>query len=297
LDEEGIPHEFETTSRVLIIVNDWNPMGENMRALQDRGHLISFEPSALEVHQRTSKWFWDQEVFDFIGEHLHVIGSLSMRLYTCAAETKAGGLDWKKMLLSQWLDGRRLLVAKLKASNAFNSEVDRVRAFRAEGGGCRATYFNIARRLAPAVVAPSIRLSKSLPSNLGSIPNVVPIAAPTVQASGTANVPDLEHTASAGTEPIAGSAVQSVGQAGGGEQPEIGGGLRSRVLDQWRSTTRRHARTVVEPSTTQVNPPNDPSLVLRLGDLSDAAIQPRGTGSFPDAGLGSDAGAPTAATV
>ena len=39
LQREGIPHEFYTTSKVLIIANDWRTLNQNVAALEDRGHV------------------------------------------------------------------------------------------------------------------------------------------------------------------------------------------------------------------------------------------------------------------
>ena len=53
--------EFTTKSRVVIISNDWQTLNKNVAALQDRGHVILFQPSALEVHAQAGKWFDDEE--------------------------------------------------------------------------------------------------------------------------------------------------------------------------------------------------------------------------------------------
>ena len=50
LERQGIPREFTTKSRVVIIANDWKTLNKNVAALQDRGHVVFFEPSAAEVH-------------------------------------------------------------------------------------------------------------------------------------------------------------------------------------------------------------------------------------------------------
>ena len=42
-EREGLPREFSTKSRLLIIANDWQTLNRNVVAVQDRGHLISFE--------------------------------------------------------------------------------------------------------------------------------------------------------------------------------------------------------------------------------------------------------------
>ena len=45
LERQGIPREFATTSRVIIIGNDWKTLNTNVSALQDRGHVLFFQPS------------------------------------------------------------------------------------------------------------------------------------------------------------------------------------------------------------------------------------------------------------
>src|SRR5207249_3818093 len=99
LDRERIPRQFTTESRVLIIANEWRTLSGNVAAVEDRGHVILFRPTALEVHLRTALWFWDQEIFDFIGERLHLIAEPLMRAYVGAHELKRAGLDWRRILL------------------------------------------------------------------------------------------------------------------------------------------------------------------------------------------------------
>jgi len=149
---------------VAIITNEWKTLNRNVAALQDRGHLVIFEPTALEVHLRTAEWFWDQEIFDFIGARLHLLVEPSMRHYLAAWELKQAGIDWRSLVLSRCLSGKALLVAQLQASPEYASEAERVRAFIASGGGSRATYFNLSKKLhAQAVTAPSIRLKSPPP--------------------------------------------------------------------------------------------------------------------------------------
>jgi hypothetical protein len=161
---EQIPQEFRTTTRVAIITNEWQTLNRNVAALQDRGHLVIFEPTTLEVHTRTSQWFWDQEIYDFVGERLHLIAEASMRHYLAAWELKQAGLDWRSLLLSRCLSGRQLLVAQLKANPRYASEAERVQAFVAGGGGSRSTYFNLSKKLRlPLRKAPRIRLKGQPP--------------------------------------------------------------------------------------------------------------------------------------
>jgi len=165
LEKEGIPRQFDTTSRVVIIANEWKTLNANVQAVEDRGHLIMFEPTALEIHRRVAEWFdvEHQQIFDFIGERLHLFSDLSMRLYTNAQELKTARIHWRRVLLGRCLSGPTRLVAELKADPSYATEQDRVKAFIAMGGGCRATYFNHAKKLQPSAPPPRIVLKNAAP--------------------------------------------------------------------------------------------------------------------------------------
>jgi len=165
----GIPTSFETTSRVAILANELRALNVNVAAVLDRGHVLVFDPAARDVHLRTAAWFWDQEVFDFIGHSLHLAERLSMRDYTLAWELKRAGMDWKSWLLVRWgMTGKRLLVAQLKANPSLGSEAQRVRAFIEQQGGCRATYYNHAKKLGRSVELPDIRLNNLPPDRMAA---------------------------------------------------------------------------------------------------------------------------------
>ena len=159
----GIPRQFSTSSRVAIIANQWKALNADVAALEDRGHCLEFAPSTLEVHRQAAEWFWDQEIFDFVGAHLHFTNQHSLRTYVLAWELKKAGLDWRQAVLSRCLTGVALAVAKLKSTLSFASEEDRVRAFVAAGLGCRATYFNYAKRLQPRAGDAHIKLTHMSP--------------------------------------------------------------------------------------------------------------------------------------
>jgi hypothetical protein len=163
LRREGIPQQFTTTSRLAVIGNDWQTLNADVAALEDRGHVLWFAPLALEVHRQAAQWFWDQEIFDFIGRYLPLLQRPSLRTYWQAWELKQAGLAWQPAIWCRCLSGAALEVAKLKANPAFASEAARVRAFVASGAGCRATYFNHAKKLPTAAATPQITLTQSSP--------------------------------------------------------------------------------------------------------------------------------------
>ncbi|QDV81274.1 hypothetical protein [Planctomycetes bacterium TBK1r] len=144
---EGLPSSFETKSRVCIIANEWKSLSANTAAVEDRGHVLFFEPTGEAVHRKVAGWFWDQEVHDWFADFLHLIPNLSMRHYVRAAELKAAGIDWVKTILSDEIPEKAMLVAKLKADTSFAEERDRVRAFTELGGGNKTTWYKWSNRI------------------------------------------------------------------------------------------------------------------------------------------------------
>jgi hypothetical protein len=147
LERQAIPREFATKSRVIIICNDWRTLNKNVAALQDRGHVLLFRPSAAEVHAQAGKWFDDREIYEWFAENLHRIREPSLRHYERARELKGAGLDWTVVLSSEEENPRARLAAQLLSSVDYESTTARARAFVDQGGGCRATYFNYRRKL------------------------------------------------------------------------------------------------------------------------------------------------------
>src|SRR5438093_10502952 len=139
----GIPRQFTTTSRVALVGNDWRTLNADVAALEDRGHLLLFEPAPVEVHCQAARWFWDQEIFDFVACHLHLMAQHSLRTYCHAWELKQAGLDWRRGVLCRCLTGLALAVAKLKAKPYFVCEVQRDTAYYLEYAVGRDMYLRL----------------------------------------------------------------------------------------------------------------------------------------------------------
>jgi hypothetical protein len=86
-----------------------------------------------------------------------------MRYYVRALELKNAGLEWQDLFLRQLLTGTKLIVARLMSDTTFASEEARAEAFQAAGHGCRATYFNIKRRIKAPFPPPKIVLRRRGP--------------------------------------------------------------------------------------------------------------------------------------
>jgi hypothetical protein len=154
----ALPSKFETVSRVAIIANDWRQLNDDILALEDRGHVIQFAPSPLEVHTKAAEWFWDQEVFDFFAENLHFLAQPSFRHYVKAAELKSAGIAWQNDVLRWFLPDRERFVMQLHSDSRFSSQEDRVREFIRQGHGSRATFFNVSKHLIKPEAVPHLTL-------------------------------------------------------------------------------------------------------------------------------------------
>ena len=125
----------------------WQTLNKNVAALQDRGHVLLFQPSAAEVHAQAGRWFDDAEIYEWFATNLHRVREPSLRHYVRAKELKAAGMDWTEVLAAEDENKRARIAAEILASNAYDSTAARVKAFVEQGGGCRATFFNYRRYL------------------------------------------------------------------------------------------------------------------------------------------------------
>ena len=147
LERQRIPREFTTRSRVAIISNDWQTLNKNVAALQDRGHVIHFEPGALEVHREAGRWFDDAEIYEWFGKNLDRVREPSLRHYVRREELKAAGMDWTAVLVAEDQNPRLGWSLRFWPVPLTTAPRGAFTAFVAQGGGCRATFFNYRRRL------------------------------------------------------------------------------------------------------------------------------------------------------
>jgi hypothetical protein len=154
------PPSFVTTSNVILITNEWRTLNANVRALEDRAIILHFAPGNEEVHRQVARWFDDQEVFDFIAEHLSCVPQISMRHYEKGRLLRRAGIaDWRTRLLQMILpDKRTAIVASLQVDPAFQSDRERVEHFIQETGLSRPTYY---------------RIKQALPDRNGTVPHIV----------------------------------------------------------------------------------------------------------------------------
>jgi hypothetical protein len=99
LAKAKVPQSFLTSSKVAIVANRFLfGDSEEQEAILDRAHVVYFDPSPVEVHAKVGDWFYCQEIYDYIGERLHLLSNISARLYIKAWERKKAGGDWRRLI-------------------------------------------------------------------------------------------------------------------------------------------------------------------------------------------------------
>ena len=143
----NVPREFKTSSRTMIIANEWETINRNVAAVQDRGMLVFFEPTLEALHAKVAEWFWDQEIYDFVGKNLFLFPDLSMRNYVNASALKDARLDWMDVFYAETECERTLLIAKLLEDESCSEDRQRIETFKSITGESRRTYYNYKKRL------------------------------------------------------------------------------------------------------------------------------------------------------
>jgi hypothetical protein len=149
LSDAKVPTKFSTASRVCIITNRWSGSYKEIQALEDRGHLVYFDPTPDEVHKYVGTWlqFNAQDVYDFIGENLHLIDRPSCRLYVKALERKKAGGDWREFVLHHCHRTAKLVVQQISNDPSCLTEEERVQKAAEQARISRATYFRYKKEL------------------------------------------------------------------------------------------------------------------------------------------------------
>jgi hypothetical protein len=104
--ERLIPETFQYDGK-LAIVSNFFPSLEAYAPVYDRAllGLILFMPDNPEIHRYAGTWFdkaHHRDIYDFIGNNLDRILSLSVRCYGDAAKLKMAGKDWRRWLEKFW---------------------------------------------------------------------------------------------------------------------------------------------------------------------------------------------------
>ena len=99
-----------------------------------------------------STWFWDQEVFDFVGQHLPYLRKLTLRLFVKAYESKLAGDSWQDCVLDQAYEEGDLERTVLDTLLGGGGAEEFVR----QGHGSRATFYRYKKDLEERVKAKTV---------------------------------------------------------------------------------------------------------------------------------------------
>jgi hypothetical protein len=170
-----VPDTYSTTSRLCIIANRVTAS----EAIQSRAVVLYFDPTSAEVHRAVARWYWDQEIHDWFGQHLHRLRPLDSRWYVMASADKRAGRDWGRIVLTTHAPSRAAcLVQDLEADPAYPTRKDKARRFVEQmgsvKGASRATYFRLRKRLEDegrlaVQVVPPITLVRTRPPSTPSV--------------------------------------------------------------------------------------------------------------------------------
>jgi hypothetical protein len=168
------PTIFETSSTLCVIANE----PPRHPAIRSRATILGFYPTNYEVYAYAARWFWDQEIQNWVGRHLSRLHPIDLRCYLQAYGDKLGGRDWANLLMKAYaLDAAEVVVQDLWQDPAYPTRGDKERRFieimAGRKGGSRANYHIILRRLRksnrlePETVDPILVRGKRPPIPLG----------------------------------------------------------------------------------------------------------------------------------
>jgi hypothetical protein len=138
-----LPQEFETSCKVLMLVNDLNLFIENpaLKALYTRAHVVQFEPSNDEILEYLKSFSRDGQIVKFIESYIDFSKELNFRIYERAIELKKAKLDWKKEIInSLQIDSKLFEMSFLLET--YKTDLERIKNFSGE----RASYYRTKKR-------------------------------------------------------------------------------------------------------------------------------------------------------
>lgn len=137
---KNIPNEFETSCKVLMLMNDIKTKDKNLNALLTRAHLVYFDPPDTEIIRHIQTFGKDKEVLKFIHLYAPFSKSLNLRIYKRASELKQAGLNWKQDIINE-LDVDQRLFEIEKLLRKYKTDQEREKHFSSS----RSTYYRFKR--------------------------------------------------------------------------------------------------------------------------------------------------------
>jgi len=134
-----MPSEFETSCKVIMLMNTLKPEEPNVRALMSRAHLVHFTPPDIEILNYMKNWATDKVILKFIEQYASFSKALNLRVYVRAKELKDSKLNWKQEVINVLkIDQKLFEISNLLQK--YETDKERVEEFIKKGFS-RMTYF------------------------------------------------------------------------------------------------------------------------------------------------------------
>ena len=98
---KAVSGEFETSCKVLMLMNDLKTEDKNLDALLTRAHLVYFNPPDTEIIRHLKTFGAEKEILSFIEKYAPFSKTLNLRVYVRATELKEAKLNWKEEVVNE----------------------------------------------------------------------------------------------------------------------------------------------------------------------------------------------------
>lgn len=137
---KNLHSSFETSCKVLMLMNDVKTGEKNLDALLTRAHLVHFNPSDVEILKELKRFAQDKLIVDFIELYAPLSKQLNFRVYKRAEELKNSELEWKTVVIDELGVDKRLFEIEMLL-RTYKTDKEREQNFSES----RANYYRFKR--------------------------------------------------------------------------------------------------------------------------------------------------------
>jgi len=148
VNNKEIPTRIRTRAKTLILCNDLQRKGQDIKALLSRAIYLKFNPSVKEIITKLKEFATDKEILAEIENISHLCSELNLRIYTKTLQLKESKMDWKKYLYAMAFDDPQVVTFKqIESKNPGFTVKDKARLFSEITGKSTRQYHNIKRKM------------------------------------------------------------------------------------------------------------------------------------------------------
>src|SRR5262249_4259633 len=154
-------------------------------------------------------WFHDQEIFDWVGDHIDGLRPLEMRWYVVAAADKRNGRDWRRLFRQDHAHEPVIeLVRAIEIDPRWPTRMDKQRAFLEQMAGARGAWpSSYARIVSDLKKAGKLRPSPAPRMRLARLARPMPMTAEEAEFASVSQPQQEESPPSGGHVPVGQSHV------------------------------------------------------------------------------------------